>query len=57
MGEINDLLVARARYQALVASDSAARFALGWLAARIAELRALVKPEFGRLAKVDSPTC
>jgi inorganic triphosphatase YgiF len=56
MGELNDLFVARARYQSLVMSDAAAWFALGWLAARIAEVRALAKPELGRLAKVDSPT-
>lgn len=56
MGELNDLFVARDRYQPLVASDPAAWFALGWLAARIAELRALAKPELGRLAKVDPPT-
>jgi triphosphatase len=55
MGELNDLFVARAQYQPLVAADSAAWFALGWLAARIAELRALAKPELGRLAKVDPP--
>ena len=56
MGELNDLFVARTRYQSLVASDPAAWFALGWLAARIAEARALAKPELGRLAKVDPPT-
>ena len=55
MGELNDLFVARDRYQSLVASDPAAWFALGWLAARIAEVRALAKPELGRLARVDSP--
>jgi triphosphatase len=56
MGELNDLFVARARYQSLVASDPAAWFALGWLAARIADVRALAKPELGRLAKIDPPT-
>lgn len=56
MGELNDLFVARGRYQSLVATDPAAWFALGWLAARIAEVRALAKPELGRLAKVDPPT-
>jgi len=55
MGELNDLFVARAQYQSLVVSDPAAWFALGWLAARIAEVRALAKPELGRLAKLDSP--
>jgi len=57
MGELNDLFVARARYQSLVTLDPAAWFALGWLAARIADVRALAKPELGRLAKVDPPTC
>lgn len=57
MGELNDLFVARASYQALVATDPAAWFALGWLAARIADVRLLAKPELGRLAKVDPPSC
>jgi triphosphatase len=56
MGELNDLFVARAQYQPLVVSDPAAWFALGWLAARIAEARALAKPELGQLANVDPPT-
>jgi hypothetical protein len=56
MGELNDLFVARARYQAIVESDPAAWFALGWLAARIAEARALAKPELGLLAKAKPPT-
>jgi CHAD domain-containing protein len=55
MGALNDLLVARARYQLLVASDPAAWFALGWLAARIAEVRALAKPELACLAKAKPP--
>ena len=53
MGMLNDLFVARTRYQTLAARDPAAWFALGWLAARIAELRALAKPELARLAKAD----
>ena len=56
MGELNDLFVARAQYQPLVVSDPAAWFALGWLAARIAEARSLAKPELGQLAKVDPPS-
>ena len=56
MGELNDLFVARTRYQSLVAADPAAWFALGWLAARIAEVRELAKPALGRLAKVDPPS-
>ncbi|MCM5569650.1 CHAD domain-containing protein [Burkholderiaceae bacterium FT117] len=55
MGELNDLFVARDRYQALVAQDPAAWFALGWIAARIAELKALALPELRRLARTDPP--
>jgi triphosphatase len=55
MGALNDLFVARARYQTLGTPDPAAWFALGWLAARIAEVRALAKPELARLAKADAP--
>lgn len=57
MGELNDLFVARTHYQNIVASEPAAWFALGWLAARIEEVRALAKPELERLAKTDPPTC
>lgn len=66
MGALNDLFVARARYQARADSvqnasgqigpDPASWFALGWLAARIAELRARAKPELRRLAKSAAPT-
>lgn len=56
MGEFNDLVVARTRYQARAASDPAAWFALGWLAARIADVRALTSPELGKLAKIELPT-
>lgn len=55
MGALNDGIVARARYQVLVATDPAAWFALGWLTARIAEWRALAKPELGKLAKAGPP--
>ena len=55
MGELNDLFVARARHQCLMA-DPAAWFALGWLAARIVAVRSLAKPELGKLAKMDAPT-
>ena len=55
MGELNDLFVARARHQSLMA-DPATWFALGWLAARIAAVRSLSKPELGNLAKMDAPT-
>jgi len=55
MGELNDMIVARDRYQAMVAADPAAWFALGWLAARIAELKGLARPELKRLARADPP--
>ena len=55
MGELNDLFVARSRYQALVSSDPAAWFALGWLAARVAEVRTRAKPELKLLARTDPP--
>ena len=56
MGELNDLFVARARFQELVATDPAAWFALGWLAARILDVRALAKPELARLARAAPPS-
>jgi len=55
MGELNDLFVARARYLTLGTPDPTAWFALGWLAARIAEMRALAKPKLAKLAKADPP--
>ncbi|HEY8880251.1 MAG TPA: CHAD domain-containing protein [Roseateles sp.] len=53
LGEINDLVVARDRYQDLVASDPAAWFAVGWLTARLAEAREKARDELGRLAAVQ----
>ena len=55
MGELNDLIVARARYHQIVATDPAAWFAIGWIAARIAEVRALTKPALEKLAKTQLP--
>jgi len=55
MGELNDLFVARARYLTLGTSNPTTWFALGWLAARIAEVRALAKPNLAKLAKADPP--
>jgi CHAD domain-containing protein len=55
MGELNDLFVARARYQSLVESEPAAWFALGWLAARIAQVRVLARRELKQLARTDLP--
>lgn len=54
LGEINDLSVARSRYQALVATDPAAWFAVGWLTARLAELRAGAREDMARLAAVEA---
>lgn len=56
LGELNDLLVARERYQDLLAQDPAAWFALGWLAARIDELRRRVRPELDKLVRLDLPS-
>lgn len=56
MGELNDLFVARARFQSLVSSDPKAWFAVGWLVARIAATRASAKPELRALAKHGLPT-
>lgn len=55
LGELNDLLMARARYRALVEAHPEAWFALGWITARIAEVRELAKLELGMLAEVDAP--
>jgi triphosphatase len=55
MGALNDAFVARSRYQALTSPDASAWFALGWLAARIAELRMLAKPELKSLVATDPP--
>lgn len=52
LGEINDLGVARAHYQALVARDPAAWFAVGWLTARIAEVREGAREDMARLGAV-----
>jgi len=54
LGEINDLVVARDRYQALVASTPAAWFAVGWLTARLAEAREQARDELGHLAAVEN---
>jgi len=55
MGALNDLFVARTRFQELATSDPASWFAFGWLAARIAEMRASIKPALARLAKSVPP--
>lgn len=53
LGGINDLVVARNAYQAAVARDPAAWFAVGWLTARIAEAKALARSELERLAALE----
>ena len=57
MGQLIDLFVAKAHYQALVESHPAAWFALGWITARIADVHAQAKPELGELADADPPSC
>lgn len=56
MGQLNDLFVARALYQALLEVNPSAWFALGWIIARVAEVRAQARPELGQLAEADPPT-
>jgi len=53
LGEINDLVVAREHYQALVPTNPAAWFAVGWLTARLAEAREKARDELGHLAAVE----
>jgi len=55
MGELNDLFMAKARYQALLGRHPEAWFALGWIAARTAEVRALARSELGLLARAGAP--
>ena len=50
LGEINDLAVAHERYRALVPSEPAAWFAVGWLTARLAEARERARDELGHVA-------
>ncbi|MBU6260954.1 MAG: CHAD domain-containing protein, partial [Burkholderiales bacterium] len=55
MGELNDLWVARDLFQARVETDPAAWFALGWLAARIADARRRAAQALERLGEVAPP--
>lgn len=52
LGDINDLGVAREHYRALLASEPAAWFAVGWLTARIAEVRERAREDLARLGAV-----
>lgn len=55
MGKLNDLFLARARYQAMIGDDPTAGFALDWIAARIGEVRKRARRELERLARTDPP--
>lgn len=55
MGGINDLVVARARYESLLPEEPAAWFALGWLSARIVAARHEALPELKALASCATP--
>jgi triphosphatase len=50
LGRINDLVVARAGYRALVDGEPAAWFAVGWLTARIADAKASARDDLRHLA-------
>ena len=57
MGELNDLFVARDAYQQRVSQEPGAWFALGWLAARIEQVRNLARLDLVRAvdARVPEP--
>lgn len=55
MGELNDLFVARDRYAEALRTQPQAWFALGWLSAKIEEVRATTAPVLRRLAKCEPP--
>lgn len=55
LGEINDLIVARDRYAAAVATAPQAWFALGWIAARLPVLREAARPLLLALAGKPLP--
>ncbi|HEY9107195.1 MAG TPA: CHAD domain-containing protein [Roseateles sp.] len=55
LGELNDLAAAKTRLGKLVKTMPEAWFALGWIAARIAEVRAQLKLECRRFANADVP--
>lgn len=55
MGELNDLFVARRHYQALLPTQPAAWFALGWLAGRIEGAQGSVQRALRDLAEVAPP--
>ena len=55
MGELNDLFGAREAYQGRLEQQPEAWFALGWLAARIAQARVDVQQTLLQLTQVDPP--
>lgn len=54
-GEMNDLYMARARYEAIAGSPAAALFARGWIAARLAAVEASAKAALGALRATRAP--
>ena len=55
MGELNDLFVARDHYQQQLGGHPQAWFALGWLAARLADARGQARPALRQLARTPVP--
>lgn len=56
LGTLNDLFVARERFQSQPQVETSAWLALGWLAPRLVESRAQVKPALQRLARCKPPS-
>ncbi|WP_348752845.1 CHAD domain-containing protein [uncultured Aquincola sp.] len=56
MGQLNDLYVARDRYTEALQTQPEAWFALGWLSAKIEEVRTATAPALRRLAKCKPPS-
>ncbi|MEI7783973.1 MAG: CYTH and CHAD domain-containing protein [Betaproteobacteria bacterium] len=53
LGQMNDLVVARHRFEALRESQPGAWFACGWISAELKSLDANIRSGFGQLAKTD----
>lgn len=56
LGELNDLRLARARYEALRQTLPQAWFALGWIAARTQAVRGQLRPGLQRLVRTPVPS-